>query len=96
MKMNITELAEQILSAEHNESGDRWTANEIKLAYGVLEYVAMFQRLDELDYALSAGNTADQDIPRATLENWLRYVRTGQLEAEVSTQVDVLSSTGGK
>ena len=38
----------------------------------------MYARIQEMDYALVAGNLSHDDIPFNTLKRWVHYVITGR------------------
>lgn len=43
---------------------------------------ASLLRLEEMEYALEAGNTARDDVPADVLKRWFSYVHTGNKAVE--------------
>ena len=39
-----------------------------------------FARLQDMEYAVEAGNTEREDVPADMLKAWFRYVHTGERE----------------
>ena len=44
-----------------------------------------FARLQDMEYAVEAGNTEREDVPADVLKAWFRYVHTGERESNFAT-----------
>lgn len=51
-------------------------------AEDVVTMEAELKRLEKMEYALEAGNTAREDVPADVLKRWFSYVHTGNEATE--------------
>ena len=51
--------------------------NDVRMDLLLKTHTAQLKRLEEMEYAVDAGNIAKEDIPWQALHDWLHYVRVG-------------------
>lgn len=78
----MSDMPERIWLQTHLGLDTTWCNEQIEDSD--VEYVradkhrALWQRLDEMAYALEAGNLDREPIKADVLADWIRYVKTGE------------------